>query len=93
MAIYLKDPASSVDYSVDWSEWLSASESIASTTWSIDPSSASAPSLGVETTSDTTRSVFVSGGTLGERYRLNCRIQTDGGRTADRSLIIRIAER
>jgi len=93
MAIYLKDPASSVDYSVDWGEWLAASEAIVSTTWSIDPAGASAPLLGVETVSETTRSVFVSGGTLGERYRLSCRIQTDGGRTADRSLIIRIAER
>ncbi len=93
MAIYLKDPSSSVDYSVDWSEWLSASEAIVSTTWSIDPAGVLAPTLGAETASGTTRSVFVSGGTLGERYRLSCHIQTDGDRTADRSVIIRIAER
>lgn len=93
MAIYLKDPSSSVDYSVDWSEWLSDAESITSTTWSIDPSGNSAPSLGAESAMDTTRSVFVSGGTLGERYRLSCRIQTDSGRTVDRGLTIRIAER
>ncbi len=93
MAIYLKDPSSSVDYSIDWSAWLSDTEAIASTTWSIDPSGASAPSLGAENAVDTVRSIFVSGGTLGQRYRLTCRIQTDGGRTVERSLTIRIAER
>lgn len=93
MAVYLKDPASSVDYSLDWSGWLSAAETINSTQWSIDPSGPSAPILGNETANDATRSVFVSGGTLGHRYRLTCRIQTDEGRTVDRSLTIQIAER
>lgn len=93
MTIYLKDPASSVDYSLDWTGWLTANEAITSTQWSIDPSGGDAPTLGAETAAGATRSVFVSGGALGQRYRLNCNIQTDGGRTVDRSLIIRIAER
>ena len=93
MAIYLKDPSSSVDYSIDWAAWLEEPETIASTTWSINPSGILAPTLGTEGASDTTRSIFVSGGTVGQRYRLTCRIQTDAGRTVDRSLTIRIAER
>lgn len=93
MTIYLKDPASSVDYSLDWSSWLAAGEAITSTSWSIDPSGASSPALGVETEAGATRSVFIAGGAPGHRYRLTCRIRTDGGRTVERSLIIRIAER
>jgi len=93
MAIYLKDPSSSVDYSIDWRAWLADTEAIMSTTWSIDPSGVSAPVLGAVSEADTTRSIFVSGGTLGQRYRLTCRIQTDASRTVDRSLTIRIAER
>ncbi len=93
MSIYLKDPSSSVDYSIDWRAWLSDTETITSSTWSIDPAGASAPSLGAENAADTIRSIFVSGGTLGQRHRLTCSIQTDAGRTVDRSLTIRIAER
>lgn len=93
MTIYLKGPASSVDYSLDWSSWLASEEAITSTIWSIEPSDASAPTLGLETETGATRSVFIAGGMPGQRYRLTCRIQTDGARTVDRSLIIRIAER
>lgn len=92
MTIYPKDPASAVDFSVDWAEWLTAGEAITSAVWSIAPQGAGAPTLGQTTDGGAVQGVFVSGGTLGHRYRLTCHIETDAGREADRSLNLRIME-
>ncbi|TNE60829.1 MAG: hypothetical protein EP335_17470 [Alphaproteobacteria bacterium] len=90
MPVFAKDPASRVDYSFDWSAWLSAGESIESALWTIEPEAA----LNLEDTlsAGAVEGVFVSGGTAGERCRLSCRISTDAGRTAERSLAIRVME-
>ncbi|WP_262694478.1 phage fiber-tail adaptor protein [Kordiimonas aquimaris] len=93
MTLYLKDPQSTVDYSVDWTTWLVAGEAITSTEWSITPSDTSAPTLGNIIDGDTVQGVYVSGGIAGRRYHLTCRIETDAGRQADRSLSLRIMER
>ncbi|MBL4837124.1 MAG: hypothetical protein JKY34_06055 [Kordiimonadaceae bacterium] len=92
MTVFAKDPASTVDYSFDRAGWLTLSEGITSAVWSVDPPSGAAPTLGTEITVGTTRGIYVSGGVAGHRYRLSCKIETDAGRAAERSLIIRVME-
>lgn len=92
MTVYAKDPASVVDYSFDWSGWLTPGETISEDTWSIDPASGGAPTLGSEIGAGNTRGIYVSGGIPGHRYRLSCLITTDAGRTAERSVTLRVME-
>ncbi len=93
MTIFPKDPASDVDFSIDWSEWLTNDEAISSATWTIEPSDALGPTLGTETVAGPVLGVYVSGGVAGNRHKLTCRVATSAGRTAERSLTLRIMER
>jgi hypothetical protein len=42
---------------------------------------------------DTVATVWLSGGTHGTDYRVECKITTIGGRTAERSILVRVRER
>lgn len=92
MTVFAKDPASSVDYSFDWAGWLTSGEQITAATWSVDPVSDTAPQLGTSIDTGSVRGIYVSGGVAGHRYRLSCRVETDAGRVAERSLTLRVME-
>ncbi len=95
MSIFPKDPASIVDFSINWADWLVEGEAIAAAAWNVEPDAPGSPEalqLTSETTAGDVTSIFVGGGRAGDRYRLTCTIETDAGRTADRSLTLRIME-
>lgn len=48
--------------------------------------------IGDISNTDTEVTVWISGGTLGQRYLITCRIVTAGGRTYDKSFYLRIAQ-
>ena len=93
MTVFAKDPASTVDYSVDWSDWVRTGEAINSTVWDIVPLEAGGLAAGGEFASAAVRGVYVSGGIAGNLYRLSCTIATDQGRVVARGMTIRILER
>jgi hypothetical protein len=88
-----KDPNSTLDYQIDWSEWLGDGESIATAVWSCADTSVA---LGTNSATATTATVWISGGTAGASITLTCRVTTDSApiaRVEDRSLIIKCKER
>jgi hypothetical protein len=90
MTTFKKDPDAVLDYTFDWSAYLAPiSDTIASATFVAD--------TGLTTTNPshttTTATVFVSGGTAGQSLNLTCRIVTSSGRTDDRSVTLKIANR
>lgn len=87
---FKKDPNAVLDYSFDWSAYLTPlTDTIASVTWVVTSGlTTSAP-----TNTTTTATVFVSGGVVGETEKLTCRITTAGGRTDDRSVVLKIVDR
>lgn len=79
-------PGDSLDYSFDRTSWLSAGETIITSTWDIQPSTSIALSnaqivAGVVTT-------VVTGGTLNKAYRLNNTVTTSSGKIDTRTLYI-----
>jgi hypothetical protein len=85
-AFIVKDPQSTLDYSVDWSEWLTGSDTISTSTWVIQTYTGdTAP---IVRTSDSNANgivtIFVSGGTIGKIYRITNRITTGSGLTDER---------
>ena len=92
MTVFAKDPSSTLDYSFDWSGWLAPGEAITANSWSLYPTDAGAPMLADSQQTGAVTAVNVSAGTRGNRYRLTCQINTDAGRTVERSTAIRVME-
>lgn len=86
--VFSKTPNSILDYTVDWTEWL-GTDTISSSSWTF-PAGITKVSDSTTTTSTT---VWVSGGTSGLNYDLKNIITTVGGRTEVRviTLLVRNA--
>jgi len=87
MSDFIKDPDAVLDYSVDWTAWLDT-DTISSSGWS------SPEGLTVVDTTfvATSATVWLSGGTVGHRYRITNHIVTAAGRENDRTISIRVQE-
>ena len=90
VATYEKDPDATLDYSIQWSSWLTSGDTIADAEWVIPAGLTEAAASSV---TSTTATCWLSGGTVGERYVVTCRVTTAGGRIDDRSILIRCVER
>lgn len=87
---FVKDPDATLDYKFDWTAWLEDSEVITG----FDTEKTGDVVIEDESTSDDTSvTVWVSGGTVGQATTVTARIQTNQGRTDDRSLVLVIQER
>jgi hypothetical protein len=86
--MFLKDPDATLDYSIDWSEWLDT-DTIISSTWSVPEDLVAEDGSSTTTTS----TVWLSGGIAGVSYSVTNQIATAGGRVDERSLSIKCVER
>jgi hypothetical protein len=98
-----KDKDETLDFSIDWSRFLSGSEILSSVAWKIkdadgekvdfDPST-TVNGLTLQTQSNTTTvaTVYLQDGTDNTQYTLYCNITTSTGRVAERPVKIRIRE-
>jgi len=86
-----KDPADVVDYTLDWSDVLSGSETITTSTWTV-PTGITKDS---DSEADTTTTIFLSGGTGGVEYLLTNKIVTNNAtaRTYEKSIIVPVIAR
>jgi hypothetical protein len=62
-----KDAAAVLDYSIDWSQWL-AGDTIAASSWTCDQGITGVPVSGPDTTKT---SIWLSGGTMGQTYKIS----------------------
>lgn len=91
IATYVKDPDATLDYTVDWTAWLSGvSDTISSAAWTV-PAGLTQVAVSATTTSAT---IFLSGGTAGNSYDVVCRITTAAStpRINDRTIRIKCKE-
>ena len=85
-----KDANAVLDYTLDWSQWLTTGDNLATSTW------ITAPGLVIDSDvleADNTTTVWLSNGTPGQTYVATNRITTTGGRTDDRSITVFVTER
>lgn len=89
MKRYIKDPNATKDYKIDWSAFLGADDTLATSTWT--------PVTGITVTSTssttTDATVWVSGGTAGQEYGVTNHIATVGGRVEDETLYFVIVDK
>lgn len=82
-----KDPQATLDFVIDWAEWLDA-DAIAAATWTIP-----AGLVKVNESHDGAKAtVWLSGGTGDVTYRCACRIETTAGRIDERSIWVRVLD-
>jgi len=89
---FKKDPEEVLDFRVDWGDWLESmgdEDTISSSEFTVG----SGLTKDSESNTTTSATVFLSGGTTGERYTVKNEIVTAAGRTAVRRGYCRVVER
>jgi len=89
-----KDPNDILDYTWDWTEWLDqiGDGDTINSFMLVLPTGVTSPSSNVDGT-DKMVIAFLAGGDAGETHMVTCRIVTVNGRTADRSIHLKMRER
>lgn len=88
MKKFHKDPNATLDYSINWEDWL-AGDTITTSNWT------TTAGITIESDSNTATlaSVWLSGGTARDNYTITNAITTAGGRVDDRSISIKCVEK
>jgi hypothetical protein len=81
---FYKDPEAVLDYVWDWSDWLEVGETIVTALVTVPTGLV----LDLQTNTTTTVTAWLSGGTIGNGYAVNCHITTTTGREDDRTIYI-----
>lgn len=85
---FVKDPNSTIDFAVDWVEWLNTGDNVSSSSWEV-PAGLTVSSSSV--TNNVTRA-FLTGGIAGVDYLVTNRVTTQGARIEDRSILVQVRQ-
>ena len=99
---FTKDPDAVLDYKFDWapltngasggaSDWLASGETISTKT--VTPSDGITVDGSEITDTDTSVTLWLSGGTAGQDYTVACKIVTSDSRTDERTITIHVRNR
>jgi len=93
----LKDPSAVLDYVFDWTGWLATGETIVVDSETGEKLITITADTGITvdswTEDDGKVTVWLSGGTAGQNYKVACKITTSAGRTDERTIWIKVVER
>lgn len=90
-----KDPLATLDYTFDWSTYLTSPvDTISSTSLSVvfSVDTTSGVYISSQSNTATTATVWISGGTVGASALVTCTIKTTGGRTDNRVIVLKIRQ-
>ena len=90
LGTFKKGPTEVMDYTLEWDAFLVDDTISGTTTWTV-PAGITKDSQAGGVTS--LQSVWISGGTIGQRYKISNTIVTTAGVTAKRSFYIDVVER
>lgn len=87
---FCKDPDATLDYAIDWTQWL-VDDQITNSTWEVP----AGLTIENEVFTSTSTVVWLSGGEVGKTYTITNHITTNStpNRIDDRSFVIYIAQR
>ena len=100
--VWIKDPDAVLDWKFDWAnttnggtiaDWLDIAGGETISTRTVTVSSGLTKDSDSLTDSDTSVTVWLSGGTAGQDYTVSCLIATSAARTDERSVTIKVRER
>lgn len=87
---FRKDPNAVLDYVLDWGEnYLATGETINSVVWTV----ATGITKDSDSKTDTTTTIWLSGGTALTSYTIACKIVTSQSRTDERTFTVQVENR
>lgn len=90
MGIFLKDPAATLDYAIDWSAAYLGAATVTASDWTVEP-------VGLTVTATlggpAKTAAVLGGGVAGRVYRVANRVVLSDGRHDERSLTLRVEDR
>lgn len=86
---FIKDPQAVLDYQCNWADWLPTGDTITASSWAVD----SGITADSHSNTTTTATVWLSGGTDGQSYRVTNHITTAQGRTDDRTIVVKVRQK
>lgn len=93
MSLYLKDPQSRVDYSIDWGQGYLDGQTLAASLWAVRPEEPGGIAVD-EASFDLSRAAAtLSGGIAGHLYNVSNRVTLSDGRSDERSITLRVEQR
>ena len=92
MSYYLKDPASRVDYAIDWRGYLDG-QVVSASAWTVTPAEPQGVAVD-EASFDLERAAArLIGGVAGHVYQVSNRVTLSDGSAEERSIFLRVEER
>jgi hypothetical protein len=89
--MFVKDPADKVDFTRTWDEWLASGETISAVVWTVETGLTKCVSP-AESNTTTAATVWLEGGTAGERYDVACKITTNQSRVAEKTFVVAVED-
>lgn len=88
------DPQAELDYSISWLDWLASGETISTSSWAAEVGITIMSDAGhLPSKTDTTTTVWLTGGTIGARYNVINTITTSAGRKEERTITMMVGNR
>ena len=92
MSYYLKDPASRLDYAIEWLPYLDG-QTIAGSEWIVSPAEAGGIATESERFDATRSAATLSGGVVGRVYSVTNRVTLTDDSIDERSICLRVEQR
>ncbi len=86
----LKDPDAALRYAIRWPDAVLSGATITSADWTVEPTEAGGLAFASTFVDGSETGARIGGGIAGQLYRATCHITLSDGRTADRSLLLRV---
>lgn len=96
VGVYIeKDPYAVLDYTLDWTNWMAAGDEISAVSITAETISGDSAPLAVDLATNTAvlATAYLSGGTAGNIYNIEYRIDTNNGLKDSRNIRIKVVER
>ena len=93
MTLYLKDPQSRVDYSIDWSANYLGDHLITQSSWSVSPPEDGGLIVTAQSHDGRRSAVTVEGGIMGHCYDLTNQVLLSSGERDERSISFKVESR
>lgn len=88
-----KDPEAILDYIFDWSSWLESGETISSFVMTVPTGLTEGTGTKATAQAAGKVTVWLSNGTAGTGYVVECKITTSSGRVDERQMVIMVVDR
>ncbi|MEY4270439.1 MAG: hypothetical protein RLZZ58_1655 [Pseudomonadota bacterium] len=93
MSLVLKDPGAAIDYQFDWGSYYLSGQAILASEWAVDPAAVDGLATANASHDALVSRATISGGRIGQVYRLTNRVSLTDGQIDERTITIRVEQR